>query len=205
MKVELKTDGHPLDADVELWQDENKIPQKMRVYVEDGHLRPFKVFIETPRGPNTVAVRNTGQMQSPVRASVSADDSSDSLSIAKISDKITGKTIKGGALRAFSFDPSVESVQVLLKTDGRTLNARIEMLQGKTDNIPVEAQVIELYSEDGFERQVFVLVETPGDGSVIRVVNSSTMGSPLSAFVEPYKVDRSDNYSEPLIGDGDLY
>ena len=31
---------------------------QVRVYIEDGKLRPFNAVIETPRGPNTVTVRN---------------------------------------------------------------------------------------------------------------------------------------------------
>ncbi|KAK7248177.1 hypothetical protein SO694_00081031 [Aureococcus anophagefferens] len=45
-------------------------PCKMRVYVENGQLRPFSCVIATPRGPNTVAIRNIGQMEFPIAAGV---------------------------------------------------------------------------------------------------------------------------------------
>merc|ERR1719183_1836648 len=128
VQVLLKTEGRPLDADVELWQGPDNTPHKMRVYVEDGALRTFNAVIGTPRGPNTVAIRNIGQLEFPL-----------------------------------------DSVAIILKTDGRPLNARIELLQGPNNN----KQVVELYTEDGLHRPFFAIVETPGSGNVVRIVNTA--------------------------------
>ena len=200
--VVLKTEGRPLDADVSLWQGPDNTPCKMRVYVEDGATRPFSAVIETPRGPNTVQIRNTGQLEFPLDAHVLAEDDStvSPLPAAKLNDlKGPSMTIQGGALRTYPFDPSVESVQVLLKTDGRPLRSRIELLQGPNNN----KQVLEVYTEDGLDRPFFMVIETPGSGNVVRVVNSATVEFPLTAWVEPYSVGGSYAPTEPVIGGDD--
>lgn len=191
VQVVLSTDGRPLDADIELWHGPDNTPCKMRVYVENGQLRPFSAVIETPRGPNTVAVRNIGQIEFPISANVVADmvdqPSDDCLS------SLT--TIQGGALRTYPFDPNVESVQVLLKTDGRPLNARIELLQGPNNN----KQVIELYTEDGLDRPFFCFLVTPGSGNVVRVVNTAPVEFPMSASVVPHTM-RTDAEGDVVVG-----
>jgi len=191
VQVILSTEGRPLDADIELWHGPDNTPCKMRVYVEDGLLSPFSAIVETPRGPNTIAIRNIGQVEFPLAANVFAEDvdypSADCLESAT--------TIQGGALRTYPFDPTVDSVQVLLKTDGRPLNARIELLQGPNNN----KQVIELYTEDGCDRPFFCSLATPGAGNVVRIVNTAPIEFPMTASVVPGLINQ-DMYSGVVLG-----
>ena len=181
VQVMLSTEGRPLDADIELWHGPDNTPCKMRVYVEDGQLRPFNAVIETPRGPNTVAIRNIGQIEFPLAAKIISDlveqPSPECLS--------SSMTVQGGALRTYPFDPSVDSVAVLLKTDGRPLNARIELLQGPNNN----KQVIELYTEDGCDRPFYCVLATPGSGNVVRIVNTAPVEFPMTAAVVPNSIN----------------
>jgi len=193
VQVVLSTEGRPLDADIELWHGPDNTPVKMRVYCENGQLRPFSAVIETPRGPNTVAIRNIGQIEFPIAANVVADavdvPSQDAHSFAT--------TVQGGALRTYPFDPTVDSVEVLIKTDGRPLNARIELLQGPNNN----KQVIELYTEDGCDRPFFCILETPGSGNVVRIVNTSPVEFPMAASVVPHSINQEMASNVVLGGD----
>lgn len=182
VQVILSTEGRPLDADLELWHGPDNTPHKMRVYLENGQLRPFSCVIATPRGPNTVAIRNIGQIEFPIVADVFTDEVENPSS--ECINSVA--TIQGGALRTYPFDPLVNSVEVFLKTDGRPLNARIELLQGPNNN----KQVIELYTEDGLDRPFFAILETPGSGNVVRIVNTAPVEFPMTAGVVPHSLDQ---------------
>ena len=200
VEVALTTEGRPLDADLELWHGPDNTPCKMRVYVENGQERPFTAVIATPRGPNTIAIRNIGQIEFPLGANVNAKD----INIKEVGSTKIATTIQGGALRTYPFDPLVKSVQVHLKTDGRPLNARIELLQGPNNN----KQVVELYTEDGFVRRFLCVLETPGSGNVVRVVNTAPVEFPMTASVVPNAVEAEPSPTARLGGDvvigGDL-
>jgi len=196
VQVILSTEGRPLDADVELWHGPDNTPTKMRVYAENGLLRPFSATVETPRGPNTIAIRNIGQIEFPIAADVIADN----VNNPSIECLQSSTTIQGGALRTYPFDPSVDSVQVLLKTDGRPLNARIELLQGPNNN----KQVIELYTEDGLDRPFFCLFATPGSGNVVRIVNTAPVEFPMTASVVANSINEGMLYDAGAVLGGDV-
>lgn len=192
VQVFLTTEGRPLDADIELWQGPDNTPTKMRVYSENGHVRPLSVVIETPQAPNTIAIRNIGQIEFPLSANLIANDVDE-----PISDFLsTSMTVQGGSLKTFPFEANVQSVEVMLKTDGRPLNARIELLQGPNNN----KEVIELYCDDGLSRPFFAIIDTPGNGNVIRIVNTAPIEFPMTASVQPHFVDSGVSLIEPVLG-----
>jgi hypothetical protein len=166
----------------------------MRVYSEDGSVRPFSAVIETPgQSASTVAIRNIGQVEFPLAAYVIANDVDE-----PVTDfRETSTIVQGGALRTFDFDPSVESVEIMLRTDGRPLNARIELLQGPNN----DKTVVELYGEDGLERPFFAIIDTPGSGNVVRVVNTAPMEFPMFASVQPHSINEQVSFTDPVIGD----
>merc|ERR1711988_1614388 len=54
-------------------------------------------------------------------------------------------------------------------------------------------QVIELYTEDGCDRPFFCLLETPGSGNVVRVVNTAPVEFPMTCAVVPNSINEDIN------------
>ena len=100
---------------------------------------------------------------------------------------------------AFSFERNVDSVQVLIETNGLACQARIEVTYDRTHNQYCDdeiQQVVELQIEDGKERPFFAVIETPLNcPSTVRITNLDSYSAfPISACVEPYTIgeDRDD-------------
>lgn len=188
IEVIVGSEGRPIDANLEVWNGPDNTPFKMRIYSENGLDRPFSTVLHTIQGSNTISVRNIGQVEFPLDATVFTTNinkpNNDCITLRNI---IQG----GGSIRSYPFDSSVESVQILLGTDGRQINSRIELLQGPNNS----KQIIELYSENGEYRPFFGILETPGSGNVIRIINTGTIEFPLYASVVPNKVNNNFNYS----------
>ncbi len=92
-------------------------------------------------------------------------------------------TIHGGSIRTFAFRSNVQYIQIILRTDGRPLNSRIELLQGPNNS----KQVVELYTQDGFDIPFFCVLSTMGTGSVVRIINTSPVEFPLDVGVTEYR------------------
>jgi hypothetical protein len=194
VQVSIKGEGRPLDAKVELWHTPSYIPTVMDIYTEDGSLRPFNAVIATPKRDNTVAVFNTGSHEFPFTAAVAPAGSPPSRGM--LSDPgAAPQLVQGGQIVSWPCPPSVRSVQIFLKTEMRNLKATIELTQGP-NNIK---QGIKFYSSDGYKRPLFVVIDTPGPGDMIRIINGNTVEFPFYAWVQPYEVnDESD--TKPVVG-----
>jgi hypothetical protein len=133
----------------------------------------------------------TGHLEFPLDTCVGSDVEAGSAVLDTVMQS-KGETVQGGALRTYGFDPNVDSVAILLVTDGRPLNSRIELLQGPNNN----KQVIELYTEDGLERPFLAVFQTPGSGNVVRVVNTAPVEFPLVATVVAYEIGTKDYWDQ---------
>jgi hypothetical protein len=101
-----------MHANVELWQGPDNAPHMMEVDNEDLNLRPFTAVIETPRGQNAIAMRNSGQMEFPLSACVEADieDKSgrgSSAGLGTVTKRLHAmgnpKAVQGGAVHTYPF------------------------------------------------------------------------------------------------------
>jgi hypothetical protein len=70
VQVTITSDGLPVNAKVELWGTSSHIKQLAEVYNDNGQTRPFAAIIDVPGGENTIAVRNTGPLEYPIKVVV---------------------------------------------------------------------------------------------------------------------------------------
>jgi hypothetical protein len=192
VQLSLRSEGRPIDANIELWHTPSYIPTKFRIYTEDGVARPVDAVIETPKHPKTVAVYNTGSLEFPFDAAVAntgLGKAYESLS------HIDGALVQGGQITSYTFPTEVESVQVLLKTYERNMKALIELTQGPNQ----VKQFIEVYASVGYKNPFYCVIQTPGSNNAIRIVNQNTVEFPFDAWVLPYETN-ADGADEVVLG-----
>jgi hypothetical protein len=175
--------GGVLKAKIDLNQGPDNTPFIMEVYSGKGNYRPFKCVIETPGGPSSLFIRNIADLEWPMVAHVTSADSTDARLNDLMSLQTAPKTVQGGAIISFPLKGDVSKVKVRVSTanSGRPLSAMIELVQGP--NAP--KHTINLYTEDGSDRPFFGVMDTPGAGNTVRIVNTAATGAfPLQVWVE---------------------
>lgn len=169
----------PLKADLEVWNGPDNTPLKLHVVSENGSVHPLSLVLNTPDMQNAIAIKNMGLMEFPMESVVLGDspDAEAGRIVQQLGDLGEAREINGEAMESFPFAPQVEAVQILLKTDGRPLHARLELTQGPGH----VKQYVDVFSENGLEQPLFCVLDTPGvHGATIRVVNTGTLVFPLT-------------------------
>jgi hypothetical protein len=124
-------EGRLVKCNVDLCTGPDRTPMKMKIYSGKGKYRPFKAVVEVPRGYSSLFIRNTGELEFPVIATVNAATTSGSNDAVILGHDIyemsKPQILQGGSVTTFPLDVSVNSAKVQLNTEGRPLNVLIEV------------------------------------------------------------------------------
>ena len=187
VQLSIRSAGRPVEAKVELWQSPSFIPVTFTYCFDSGSDSPLHTILETPGlRAKTIAVYNTECGHCPFESSVAHTGLRGSAYEAVAHHE--PKLVQGGKTTSYTFGPEVESVQVLLKTDGRNMKALIEVLQGPGLGGPENEQTIEVDVTSGLEHPFYVVIQTPGDANTLRIINLNPVELPFYAYILPYTV-----------------
>jgi hypothetical protein len=180
VSVELGSNGRPVDADIELWVGPDWTPFKVRTYSEDGALRPIRTLVGTRNKAVNIEVRNIGQFEHPISAVATYAEGALAEVPQMIPATTEGTRCDGSAIRSYTIDPSAKHVDVVLQTDGKQLNARMELLSGP--NTP--KQTYEVFTNNGLLNSLVVRFSTPDVVTTLRVNNLAPLEFPFDIFVK---------------------
>lgn len=170
--------ARPITSEVNLWLGPNYTPYQLKCHSENGKEFPIQCLVGTKKKAVNVEVKNVGPYTHPLNAACSYAIAP----LAEVPKAIQFEEctyIEGGAVRMQPFPAEVDQLQVLLKTDGKQLKAKIELLNGP-NNVKQEYEV---YASNGDATSMFIVFETPGPGNAIRVKNLASLEYPLDMYV----------------------
>lgn len=177
--------ARPVESEVNLWLGPDYTPFQLKCHSENGNEFPIQTLVGTKSYAVNIEVKNTGPYTHPL-------DTACSYAIAPLSDAPEdiqfeqATYIEGGATRMQPFPAEVDQLQVLLKTDGKQLKAKIELLNGP-NNVKQEYEV---YASNGEKNSLFLVFEMPGAGNAIRVRNLASLEYPLDMYYRSSKTGR---------------
>ena len=181
VQVAVKTEGRPMKADIELWIGPDWTPMTLKTYSEDGLVRPVQTLVGTRNKAANVEIRNTGPYEFPVSAACNYAKPPLSDIRNRLPEMMDARYVEGGAVYSVPFAPDVEQVQVLLNTETRQLNARVELLNGPNN----PKQQFEIFTNNGVLNSLYLVINTPGSGNTVRITNIAPLEFPCKAYVAP--------------------
>jgi hypothetical protein len=171
VSVAVGSEGRPVHSDIDLWIGPNYTPFKLNAYSEDGRLRPIQALVGTRSKSANIDIVNTGPSDFPIKAAASYATPA----MAAISQRPKGEICQGSAIRSYAVEPSTEQVEVCLRTDGKQLNAKIELLN--SPNNP--KQTYQVFTNNGELNSLCVCFNTPDTMTTLRIHSKATVEFPL--------------------------
>ena len=180
VEVDMTSDGRPMYADIQLWIGPDWTPMTLKTYSYDGYKRPLKCIIGTRNKQATIEVKNTGSYELPITCTAAYAKAPFSDLRNDLPNKVEGAYVEGGgAVHSVTFDPTVEQAQILLKTDLRQLNAKVEVLNAPNNY----KQTFEIFTNNGVLNSLYVVVDTPQASNTVRVRNIAPLEFPFKAYI----------------------
>lgn len=182
VQVAMKSDGRPIKCEIQLWIGPDWTPFTVKHYCQDGKVRPAQAIIGTRNKAAQIEVRNTGAYEFPLNAACQYAEGP-LIDVRKsMPETCEPIYVEGGAIKSKPIDPTVEQVAVLLNTDTRQLNARVELMNGP-NNVK---QDYEVFTNNGLLNALYVVFDTPGSGgNTVRVRNLAPLEFPCRIYVQP--------------------
>ena len=181
VSVAIGSEGRPVNADVQLWIGPDWTPFTLKVYSEDGKLRPVQTLVGTRNKNAMIEVRNIGAYEFPIQAASNYAKGAMAALPKELPASVEPVQCQGGALRNFPLDPACEQIEVVLNTDGKQLNAKIELFSGP-NNLK---QTFECFTNNGQLNSLCVCFNTPDAGNTVRIINLAPVEFPCYIHLKP--------------------
>jgi len=174
VQVAVTSEGRPVNADIQLWLGPDWTPMMLKAYSEDGKLRPIQTLVGTRNKAAMIEVKNNGEYEFPLSAASNYAKGAMATVPQEIPATTSGERVDGGALRSYPLDASTSQLEVVLKTDGRQLNARVELLNAPNN----PKQTFEIFTNNGELNSLCVCFNCPDPGNTVRIVNLAPVEFP---------------------------
>lgn len=176
VQVAAVSEGRPINSLFQLWIGPDWTPFTLKAYTEDGARRPIQTIIGTRNRQALIEMSNAGESEFPFSAAANYATEPMAALPAELPASNPGKKLDGQAVSFFTVAPETQQLEVVLKTDGRQLNARIEVLSGPNN----PKQTYEVMTQNGMLNSLAVSMNLPGAANTVRIVNLATIEFPLN-------------------------
>jgi hypothetical protein len=178
-QIYMTSEGRPIKADCEVWIGPDWTPLKLKIYSEDGKERPVQTLIGTRNQCANIDVNNMHSIAFPLMTGGKYATDEQVKTRADILAGGKSQYVEGGAIYSKPMPADAKKVLVVLHTETRQLNAKIELLCGPNNM----KQDYEIFTNNGEKNSLYVIFDTPDLGTTVRVKNLAPHEFPCKAYI----------------------